>query len=464
MKIMKKIMNTSVSVIKNKKTISIVALVLMVFLVVFVVSRYLAGRSTEETFRDNMKEMAEYGAKVTVLDYKRGIFSGKASTRWVLARSGKEPVTLFFNHSIKHGPLLPLTSIARIRSELAPSKELTALLIDTFGKDPFGGKTPLTVESTHSLDGETYTRIVSPKFEIPAGEGQVPLSWGGLNGRITANSNFSKMKMRVVMDGLSMSGNDKDQFQMGRATLQADIKRARDHEHLFDGTSSLVLDKLLLMSADEDTGEIHGFALENARGETGTAIRNGALELKIRFNAGVLSMGDKSEIIIAKPGVTLLFENIDAQALETVLRATREEGRPISAFLEQTETLLKRKPVISIKDVSAGWPEGATKGNFRLAYTGDGNLDQFSLGDLAIDLQFNQPLEPINRLLAEQASQGYAEETKERVAMINAMISKGVMTEKDGVLNVDASLRDGALRLSGKPESLEVLQELLELF
>jgi hypothetical protein len=204
---------------------------------------------------------------------------------------------------------------------LIPSEELTALLIDTLGNDPFGDKTPLMVETTHSLDGETHTRIVSPKFETSAGEGRTPLSWGGLDARITANSNFSKVKARVVIGGLSKSGSDEDQFRIGRATLKSDIMKARGHEHLFVGTSSLALDKFLFMGTDKNTGGIHGFALESPRGQTSTAIRNGA-----KLTLDIIERNVKASIPIMHwfSGTSIVIEGIakiKGLSVETVSKA-----------------------------------------------------------------------------------------------------------------------------------------------
>jgi len=438
--------------------------------VVFIGGSYWAGKSTENTFRKSMEEMADYGVKVTLLEYRRGIFSATARTEWVLSRSGKVPLTLPFKHNIRHGPFLVLASAASIRSELMPSNELSALLVDTLGGDSFIGKISLTVKSTFVGGGEHYIRIVSPKFEAYAGENRALLSWDGLDGKITMDSGLSKIRAKVVINGLSTTESKDDLLRVNRVTLQTDMKKARGYEFVFLGASSLVLNKLSYQGTDENTGAIRAYAFENARGETGTALKNGGLNIKIRAGADALVLGN-SKATIHKPGATFLFENIDAQVLEAISRAAQaqngeseREQNSIFSLEEHVQSFLKRKPAFSIKEVSAGWPEGATTGNFRFAYTGDGNFDLFSLADLAVDLQFSLPLAPINRLLEEQASQGYSEETRKQVEIINSMINKGFLTEEDGVLSADASLNDGTLSLKGQPKSLEVLQELLEIF
>ena len=447
----------------KKKVIGAILLVVAVF----VGGSYLFGISTEKMFRKNMAEITWHGIKASVTDYRRGIFSATARTEWVLARPGKEPLILSFNHHILHGPFLTPPSTANIRSELIPSKELSALLVDTFGSDPFGGKVPLTIELALGWGGRNHIHVVFPKFETPARETKARFSWGGLDGRITVDSNLSKIKARVVLGGLSMTGSDENQIQMDHLAFQTDMKKAGDHAFFFVGTSNFTLNKLSRQGADRKHDASLDVVFEKARGETDTTFKDGALNLKIRLDADSIIMGDRPKTAIDKPGATFLYENIDAGALETFLRAMLSqngEEDPLLVLQGQAGALLQRKPAFSIKDVSASGPEGASSGNFRFAYTGDGNLDQFSLADITVDLQFNLPVAPINRLLEEQGSRGYAEEAKKQIETIDAMINKGALIEKDGILSADASLKSGNLSLNGHMESLEILQELLELF
>jgi len=451
----KKTTAAGVTIRTKKKIVAAVVLALAAL----IGSSYWVGKSTEKTFRENMEEIARHGGKVTITDYRRGFFGATARTDWVLVGPEEESITLSFNHSIRHGPLLTLPATANIRSELMPSESLTALLVDTLGGNPFGSKTPLTIKSTFGWSGAHHAQITLPKFEIPA------LSWGGLNGEITVNADRSILKVKVVMPGLSMIENNENQLQIGRITFQTNMRRAKGYEFVFTGTSHLVLNKFLLLMT-ENTGVTHGFAFENARAEASSTLKNVALNMQIRVSADSVAVGGKSETTIDKPKATFLYENIDPRALETILRVAQNQNEEelLLALAAQAEALLQRKPVLSIKDVSASGPEGATTGNFRIAYTGDGNLDQFSLADVVVNLQFSLPIAPINRLLEEQASQGYTEKTKEYVSMINAMINSGFLTEKDGILSANASLENSALSLNGQPKSLEVLQELLELF
>jgi len=422
---------------------------------VFIGGSYWAGKSTEQAFRDGIKEMAGYGIDVTLLDYQRGIFSATAHTEWVTTLFGDEPVTLSFNHSFRHGPILAFSSAASARSELTLPEELATLLRETFGTDPFKGKPPLTITSTFGLGGGSVSRIISPKTEA-SGENQTKLSWGGLDGEITIGSSYSKIAAKAVMGGLTVS-NSEDRLQTGHATFQSEMKRLDGYELLFVGTSSFVLDRLSFHGVDSDS--IRTFTIKNVHGETDTTINNGVLGIKVRVDADTAIMDDTSDFPINKPGLTFLYENIDAQALDAFSKAKRHQNNQQENALM---ALLRYQPVFSVKDASASWLEGMTTGDIRIAYVGNGNISKFSLADLDVDVQLSLPVALINRLLAEQTARGLAEKSKKQINMFNTMIINGVLVEDDDALTVDATLRDGALSLNGIPKPLGVLEGVLD--
>ncbi|MCL2160711.1 MAG: YdgA family protein [Betaproteobacteria bacterium] len=455
--------------------------------VVSIGGTYWASKSTENRFRESMEsveKIADYGIKVTVLDYQRSFFSATARTEWVLKdtreeteeQSGKKPLTLTFNHSIKHGPLLAFASAARIHSELVPTAEFTNSLVEAFGSDPFDGKTPLTVVSTFGLAGGSHDRFILPKFDASISpktddsaetddsspKVQTQVSWGGLNGEITTNSSYSKIKTKIELGGLTLAENVQNQpegnlLQMGRASLQADLAKPSGYENFFIGTLNIAMDKLSFRNTDKDTGEIQSFALENVNTETDTSLKKGGMNTKIRFGANMLQMEGKSQFAIDKLGVTLMYENVDANTVEAISglakNAQDEEQRQQELFLvlqKQAEPLLKRKPTFSIKDLNVTTQEGVTKGNLRIAYMGNGDPDQLSPNDLAVDFKFNVPNALLVRLFEDKASES-----------ISSLVEEGVLIEKDGILSIDASFKKGALTLNGKQESLEALQGLL---
>jgi len=428
--------------------------------VIFIGGSYWTGQSTEQTFRDGIEEMAGYGVKVSLLDYQRSFFSATARTEWLTTLFDDEPVTLTFNHSIWHGPLLAFLSTASVRTELILPEELTGLLRKTFGSDPFKGKPPLTVTTAFGFAGGSSSRIVSPKFEATAKEGKVKQSWDGFDGKITTSSGYSKIKATITLDGLTVGSNE-DLFRAGRTTFQSVMKRPDGYELLYVGTSSLTVDKLSFRGVEKDSGSIRAFTAENVYDESSTTINNGALGIEIRIGADTIVMDDQSDSPIKNPRLTFLCENLDARTFEAFSKAMRHQGGQ-QETLPVLQELLRYQPVFSVKNASANWPEGAMMGNARIAYVGDGNIAKFSLADLGVDLQLSLPVALINRLLAEQTARGLAEKSKQQIAMFNTMIKNGVLVEEDDVLTVDASLKDGVLVLNGTPKPLGVLEGVLD--
>ncbi|MDR2173291.1 MAG: YdgA family protein [Burkholderiales bacterium] len=469
----------------TKKIIGAVALITGVFIIG---GSYWTGKSVEKTFRAGAEGMAEYGFLIKQIDYRRGIFSATAHTEWELLPEWGlmfpegEPLTVSYKHDIRHGPVFSPTAAASIRSELMLSEELVAALINAFGddsvegslaavladgfsSDPFDGKAPLTIETTIGWSGGRHARIVSPGIEFPAEEGQSRFSWGGLDGEIAMDSTYSKMKASIVMGGLTVIGSNEDQIQIGRTIFRIDVEQPAGYEFTPVGTVSFVQDRLWSRTMDENTGAMSEIALDNTRIEVNATIVNDVQDGRIRFDADKIVMRNGA-IAIEKPGATFLFENFDAQVNEAIQKVRWGQGGESvhHAFLrEQAKAFLQRQPAITIKDLSAHWPEGMMTGNLRVAYVGDSDPMRFSPSDLAVAFQFSLPRTLAIRLLEMQAATKDVE--REQNDMLNTMIQNGVLIEKDGALSIDANFKDGALILNGQSSKpFGVLQELLRLF
>ncbi|MCL2297740.1 MAG: YdgA family protein [Proteobacteria bacterium] len=466
----------------TKKIISATALIAVVFIIG---GSYWTGKGVEKTFRADVEEMAKYGIWIKQIDYRRGIFSATARTEWALSPErgsmipGEESPTVSYKHRIWHGPLLSPRAAASIRSELVPpenpvaflvaffpiSEESAAMLVDAFGSNPFGEKAPITIETTVGWDGGIRARIASPGMEFPVGKDQSRCSWGGLNGEISRDSARSKVKANIVMGGLSVVGSNENRFQTGQITFRSDVEQLAGYEFTPVGTSSVVLDRFWYRVSDKSNDTMSETVLENARIEFSATINNGIAEWKTRFDADKVT-AKNGAITIEKPGVTLLLENIDAQAHEAIQKVAREQSgeNMHHVFLrEQAKLLLQRKPALTIKDLNARWPEGMMTGNLRIAYEGDGDITRFSPSDLAVDLQFSLPRALVIRLLEMQAAAGGdASETQRKTDTLHTMIKSGVLIEKDGILSISANHKDGTVILNGQsPQPFTTLLGLL---
>ncbi|MCL2161187.1 MAG: YdgA family protein [Betaproteobacteria bacterium] len=474
----------------GKRTEKIVGAV-AVAVVVLSISSYWTGSRVEQQFRESMDLMARYGAthnfKVNVVDYQRGVFWATAHTDVVFQTASlddpsiMESVTVPIIHSIRHGPLPALTAAARIRSEAQLTDEAVAFFFnETFDSDPFEGKVPLAFDTVIGWAGGRHSRVVSPGFEMPAEKDQAKVSWSGLNGEISVNSNGIK----VEIDGLSYVRNDDDLFRLGRIVFESSMTLAEGFERVYTGTTGITLDNLHFRGKD-DNGVILGVEFEKFRIAGNASVKDGALDTEVNLDAERITVEGGTKEAADSLKLTFLLENIDASAYDAILQAMDQEGQTaeISTVLEkQGEILLRRRPAFHIKEASGRWPEGVATGSFRIAYEGEAKPDDLSissLSGLSGDLQLVVPRALVTRHISSQVSRDIADsledgeenevniekETTEQVARKMAeMLEKGIFVEKGDALAVDARLRDGELNLNAKQQPIQTLLELLPPF
>jgi uncharacterized protein YdgA (DUF945 family) len=447
----------------TKKIVGAAVLAVVVLLAaLFIGGSYWSGKNIEQKFRDGMKEIGKYGVKVTVTDYQRGVFGATARTELALVTMGEESTTFaVINYRIQHGPLLTMGPLAIINSELTPAEKFTAMFQEFLGSNPFEGKALLTGKTIFAWSGEVSSLITSPKLSVTGKESQAMFSWDGMTGEIAVSDKGTKLKSKFEMGGLSaVSG--KNHFEIGAVTSRDDRTKIEGYKILYDGTSNIVMDKILIRG-EEDAGEIRGFSAENVRADSSMGVNDGVLAIKIRFDADAVVVESKTKTAIDNPGATFLYENIDAQAFDAVCAvvydttAEKRQQEAFSALQEYGEALLRRQPAFSIKDMTMRWPEGAVTGDFRIAYAGSGNLGQI-FSDLSVDLQLRLPRALIVRLMEEQVPESFGEEAK--TAMINVIIQTVFLAENDDTLALDARFSKGRLLLNGEEKSPEALQGL----
>lgn len=440
-------------------------------------SSYWIGSQVEEGFRESVDWAARYGVTVSVVDYQRGFFGATARTDVVLQMASAEDpsvteaVTVPFIHNIRHGPLRALGVSARIHSEAQLAEEGSAHLNEMFGADPFEGKAPLVAKTVVGLGGRRHSRIVSPKFEAVMNEDQTKVFWDGLNGEIDFDSSLSHKKTNIVVGGLSFMRGDEDIFQTGRITFKSDMTLVKGFERVYTSTKDFVLEKFRFQGKS-DSGAIRNVEFENFRFKGGMAVKDGALNMEIEFDADKMLVEGEAKETADNLKLVFLLENIDAKAYDDILQAVldgQEENE------EAKMALLQRKPVFSVKEASGRWPEGLATGSFRIAYDGDAK-DPSAVG-LSGDLQLVLPRALVLRHLSSQVSVeitdsledgeevNVSEETTKQVdEQMAAMLEKGIFAEKGDTLVVDAHFRSGELNINGKQQPIERLFELLPPF
>ncbi|MCL2876040.1 MAG: YdgA family protein [Betaproteobacteria bacterium] len=392
---------------------------------------YWAGRQVEQKFRDSVDFAANNGIAVSVVEYQRGIFGATARTDMVFQIPSKEDplvtesVTVPIIHSIRHGPLPVPTSAARIHSEAQLTEDDIEQFNEFFDSDLFP-----VADTVIGWAGGLHIHVVSPKF-------------------------------KASIENLSLKN---------KTTLVEGFKR------VYTGTASIMLDKFWFWGKGEN-GAVSNVEIKNFRIVFDASVKDGVLSSgTLKLNAGrIIVEGEKKETV---EGASLAFlvENFDAKAIDSALQLMLDgqEGQ------EQTIMLfLQRKPVFSIQDAHGRWPEGMASGNFRIAYTGEGNPDDLSAFTLSSDLQMELPRALVMRHISSQVTEEITdtleggeeneinvekEMTEQAGKQMTGLLEKNIFVEKGETLNVDAHLRNGELNLNGKPQPLEILFELIPPF
>lgn len=456
---------------------------LVVAAVVLTAASYWAGIKVEQAFRDGAEKASEYGVKFKVLEYQRNLFSATASTEVTFAANSESPVTVSFTHRIAHGPVLALFSVANIQTEPQFPEEFVGQVSETFDNDPFAGKAPLTIDTSIGWGGGHTHRFTSPRFEAltkgdQAKGDQTNVSWGGLDGEIDVNADQSHIRMKVDIPGFTAIRDDANQVRVGHAVLTSDSSKVEGYD-LFAGSSTLKLDKVTYRDGSRSESEgvtPIAFDLENFAGEGNTSIKDGAMDVTVTFGATKIVLDGETKGTVEKAGVTFLYENLDLKALEAISKAAQnqeeDEQQMIAVVQEQSVSLLRRKPAFSIKGANALWPEGESTANFRIAYVGEGNINQFNPADVVAELKLRLPRALITRLAGAQAYEDVAEGLEDSEAneeniqklvteqveqQVAGLIEQGLLINNDGALSLDANFQGGELNINGKQMPLEAL-------
>ncbi|MDR1661994.1 MAG: YdgA family protein, partial [Azoarcus sp.] len=423
--------------------------------VAFSAGSFWVGGWVEQVFRDSAAEAAQYGLKITVIDYQRGVFGAVARTEAVFpASGGEEPVTVLFNHSIQHGPVPAFTAAARIRSEPLLPEGSVEQLNEIFGGDPFAGA-PLAIDSTFDWGGGLRHRIVLPKkFEATFNgdnESSIRVAWDGIDGEIGVYSGLTRLEAKIGIGSFSLVRNVNDKIQIERATLDGEVQmNGGDLDiHAKFGADKIATEGNVRKTIDKLT--LEGQA--DVKGE--------ALDVTVKFAVAEIVREAESREAIDNAKMTLLLRNLDVGVLGAIFNAILQADDEQAALMVaqgQSVKLLQRQPDLSIKDASAHWPEGEIALNFHIGYVGAGDpgqsaLAETNLADIVADWQLSLPRALASRFIGEQMYEdeieantfddGESEEgsepvrkpTKEQIDQhIADMVGNGIFVEKNGAL------------------------------
>ncbi|MDR3351640.1 MAG: YdgA family protein [Zoogloeaceae bacterium] len=450
-----------------------VALVGLVVLVVLVLgghyvsgltfkSKYLAGVEwANQEFRKN-PSTRDLKVNIQVENYEAGIFGATAQMKINFVAGSGTPVTLVFKEEIRHG-LAAGFALGSVRSELEVPQEVAAGLRAVFGEDPLAGKSPLVIDAVIGWTGNASGRLESPRFTGKAGETEI--KWEGISGEYTSTGSVRSGSFSGVwsLDAPGLSVQDGYRHvEVGHLRGKGDSARANGRS-FYTGLSEASVDKFIYKEAEKN------LAVENLKISTDVRETDGAVDLVAKYEIGKILANDTT---IDAASLTVAFEKLDADALDALF-ASFESALPgedsFETFsrvaLQHRAAILRRKPVLAIRDSSVKLGAGSILLNARLSYAGE-NPEQFNP---QTDLVLDADLGVTRALLVQEFSKKVREELTEEQggteegAALEQLVASGVeqkiaeltetgyVADKDGKLTIALHMQGETVTLNGKP-------------
>lgn len=414
---------------------------------------YVIGLRVESAFRDAIAAApAHYPYPVTLVHYRRGLFSADAVTRHdiTLGPDAEHPefeaarvVAVTLRHTISHGPRLDGLRLARIVNTLRLDEQTAAQAAVLFD-----GAEPLTVVVDAGLGGALHGTLTSPPIGA-AGEAS-GLSWAGLQGRFRIDGR----RFAGQLDG---SGLRAGELAVGAIAMRADLV-ARDGG-LWIGHFDTRLDTLAIegpgaavrlsqLSIASDTGEADGRLRSDNRMEI-DALRFDALQI------------DQAELRFAIEGIDAAALSMLSAALNRHAAATGrgEDGlAERAAIAPALATVAAGQPKAVLDTLSFRMPEGAFKASGAVQYVGDDDLADFApLSDVVASLDAEASMALLERMLADYASRpGPGEPAPDAAAaaarakaLLDGLIAQGVVSVDAGIGRSAVRFDHGMLSVNG---------------
>jgi uncharacterized protein YdgA (DUF945 family) len=421
-------------------------------------SKYL--ELTEQANQELQKNpgLRDFNASFQVENYESGIFGATAQTRLTFTPLRGKPFSLVFKDHIRHGLGAGL-SLGKVRAELEMPQEIAEALRIAFGEDPFAGKSPLVIDSAIGWTGKISGHIESPRF---AGKAKATeINWGGINGDFTGNAGNYGGVWSLEIPGLSVR-DESEHVEISHLRGKGNSARANGR-HFYTGLGEVSVDKFIYKKPEAE----RLLEVENVKVSTEVRETDGAVDFIINYAVGKMLANDKA---IDAVSLTIALEKLDADALDAFVTAmeTASQTELPTALLgvatQHSAAILRRKPVLAIRDSSLKFKDGSFQVNARLSYTGE-KPEQFNAKrDLSLDVE----LGVTRALLAQEFSKKAREELAEQnddaegaaisEQLVDTMVEQkiaeltgtGYVADKDGALTTTLHMQGETLTLNGK--------------
>lgn len=420
---------------------------------------YVIGQQIETAFRSTLADAsAHYPYPVTLVHYRRGVFSAEAETRHDLtlgpavgtgapsAAAAGRAISMTLRHAISHGPRWDGLRLARIVNTLRLDDRLAAQAAVLFG-----AAEPLTAVVDVGFAGDLRGTVRSPPF---AGSG-VPSgwSWAGLSGRFRLSG--GRFEGQLDGDGLRIGDGE---LEVGAIALRADL--AAIAGGLWTGRFDSRFGSLAYRGPGGAL-RIDGLALASDTRDQDGDLRS---DNRIRMESMKLDA-----LQIDDGQLQLIIDSLDAGALSVLSEALNRHSAAIargdtgdaerSAIAPALSAVAAGQPRARLEALSFRAPSGAFMARGELRYVGDAELGDFApLTDVIASLDVEAPVALIEAMLTGHAARpgpGAPVPSAEQAAVIArttlaSLVSQGLVTVDDNGIGRSALRFDhGMLSING---------------
>lgn len=460
---------------------------LLVVIVIIVASPLVTSSITKSYFEDQVELVKEIpGYTLEILEYNQGYLSSQAKIsvgldmnteqmtdvdedELELFRLFEKGITLAID--INHGPVVFKPNFAFALSHYSVTfdedQEFVKTATETLGVDQL-----FNLDVIVSYGGDQLGVLAVSPFDYTSDEGS--LTFGGINLDIDSKNFGTTATVNGTMEQMVIN-NPLASVTIAPATITGSSERAEDIM-LSPGTFAITFPKITFSGMD--SGEIENLRMSGKSTLSADKLMNFYLRYSVDHFQSAMSGMSISDAVI-----DFGFENLNGDALMELSRASQDmalledlEQDPtvmmnlMGKFLEDSPKLVIKELAYSLNDVpnlslsgnlginSAALSKPVTLDNpFLLIGAVESQLDATLHQNLVsqaiqlVALRQTESLMELGELTPEQVGEVLEQQTLQSQMMLDQFTQQGFITRDGENYRVNASFKNGALLMNGKP-------------
>lgn len=433
------------------------------------------GYQVEPHYQGLMQQFAKGGVNLVSQEYQRNWFGAESRADFVITLpagpEGGEPEQLTFSlvSHITHGPLTSSgLHLADIQSDIRVDGE--ALLPADYDA---------AITTLVGIMGDGVTRIDLPASDIPASGERPTIHFGGIQGEMRFNAEFTQVEANMAMPTLRMEQADGQFLEISDVTV--DTGSQLDASGLMLGGGRLSISHIGLRGQQDDTRlEIRQLDIDAQSEMTGSGVAASAsyqleqMEVNgTRYGPARIQLGVGN---LSSPALLEIQQAMDE--INTQQLSEQEKGRAVlSVLMGNAPALLKGDPLLTIDHLSIQTPDGQISGNLSLQSVG---LELKEIGNgpallnkLVAEASLQMPRPLLELLLSKKLEADLLRQFEQRRLIdpdskvpgpeqisemadslgsrqLTQMLGQEIVVAQDGMISTRATLSGGLLNVNGK--------------